>query len=70
MWKGQSKVNDFVLFCECKIKVAYTGVYDKRGGACRGKGLGELNPLTFSPIAMSLTIFSREKDFLDKELLL
>ena len=22
--KGQSKVNDFVLFCECKIKVAYT----------------------------------------------
>ena len=35
--KGQSKVNDFVLFCECKIKVAYTGVYGKRGGACRGK---------------------------------
>ena len=31
-----SKVNDFVLFCECKIKVANTGVYGKRGRACRG----------------------------------
>ena len=31
------QVTSFVLFCECKIKVVNTGVYGKRGRACRGK---------------------------------
>ena len=64
----QSK--DFVLFCECKIKVSNTGVYGKHGRACRGNCLVELNSPTSSPIVMSLTIFSRKKGLLDKKLLL